>query len=134
MRLVARPGQNSADQRREQSRRRRVAAGTLGDSFPDVQQLRIELSFHDPAGPAPTGQVHDVYPPASAVFEAACPHGGCDGVFDLTEVIASLLAQSGPIAQGVQPCFGSHAGLGPDRESCTLSLRYRITAHYAARS
>ncbi len=130
MRLVTRSSVSLAEQRREQSRRRRVAAGTLGESFPQVQHLRIRLAFQDSAGPAPTGQIHDVYPSAPALFEFPCPHGGCDGGFDLTDAARSLMRASKPYAEGSQQCGGSRASQGPVRQPCTLRLSYRIAVQF----
>ena len=134
MRLVTRSSVSLVEQRREQSRRRRAAAGSLGDSFPQVQRLRIRLTFQDSAGPAPTGQIHDVYPPAPAIFEFPCPHGGCDGGFDLTNAARSVMAASRTSAEGSQPCGGSRLSQGPARQPCSLRLSYRMAVQFEAPS
>lgn len=128
MRLVARSGQSLLEQRREQSRRKRVAAGTLDDQFPAVARIRVELSFPETAGPAPSRQLHDMYPPAPAYFDFACPYGDCDGGFDLNQVAASLMKSSTPHADGTIGCSGNRIGMA--RLPCGLRAHYRIAAEY----
>ena len=130
MRLVSRPSRSELEQRREQSRRRRVAAGTLGDAFPRLEQVRLELRFLPTEGLAPVRQLHAMYPPAPAYFEFACPYGDCDGSFDLTAIAAETLGKSAPNATGTVECPGSRAGPGLTRQPCGLRLRYRIVAQY----
>lgn len=132
MRLVARSGQSLLEQRREQSRRKRAAAGTLSNEFPTVELVRIELSFPVTTGPAPAGQAHVMYPPAPAYFEFACPYGDCDGGFDLNKVASSLMASSAPHAEGTVQCSGSRIGMS--RLPCSLHAHYRIAAEYEART
>ena len=128
MRLAARSGQSLLEQRREQSRRKRAAAGTLDDQFPAVARLRVELSFPETVGPAPARQLHDMYPPAPAYFDFACPYGDCDGGFDLNKVAASLMKNSTPHADGTIDCSGNRVGM--TRLPCSLRAHYRIAAEY----
>ena len=128
MRLAARSGQSLLEQRREQSRRRRAAAGTLDDQFPAVARIRVELSFPETVGPAPARQLHDMYPPAPAYFDFACPYGDCDGGFDLNQVAASLMKNATPHVDGTIDCSGNRGGM--TRLPCNLRAHYRIAAEY----
>lgn len=128
MRLVARSGQSLLEQRREQSRRKRAAAATLGSEFPAVERVRVELSFPVAAGPAPVRQLHVMYPPAPAYFDFACPYGDCDGGFDLTGVAAALMADSALHVEGTLQCSGTR--IGAARLPCSLHAHYRIIAEY----
>ena len=130
MRLVSRPSRSVLEQRREQSRRKRVAAGTIGNAFPAVEQLQMELSFLPTEGLAPVRQLHAMYPPAPAYFEFACPYGDCDGSFDLTPIASDMMSESASHAVGTIECPGSRAGPGLTRQPCGLRLRYRIAAQY----
>lgn len=132
MRLVARSGQSLLEQRREQSRRKRLAAGTLDEKYPDVARVRIELSFPDTAGPAPVRQLHDMYPAAPAYFDFACPYGDCDGGFDLNKPAASLMKNSTVRAEGTIECSGNRVGM--TRQPCSLRAHYRIAAEYQPKS
>lgn len=128
MRLVARSGQSLLEQRREVSRRKRAAAGTLDEQFPAVARVRIELSFPDTAGPAPARQLHDIYPPAPAYFDFSCPYGDCDGGFDLNKAASSVMKAATIHAEGTIECSGNRVGM--TRLPCTLRAHYRIAAEY----
>jgi hypothetical protein len=128
MRLTAPSSRSTVDQRREQSRRRRVGAGTLAVSFPDLAQLRIQLKFEDASDRPPTGQVHDLYPSAPAFFEFACPYGDCDGIFDLREAVASMFAAAAHQGSGAMACPGCRTGPAVARQPCGLRAVYTISA------
>lgn len=128
MRLAARSGQSLLEQRREESRRKRAAAGTLDDQYPAVARVRVELNFPETVGPAPARQLHDIYPPAPAYFDFACPYGDCDGGFDLNKVTTSLMKNSTTHTDGTIECSGNRVGM--TRLACSLRAHYRIAAEY----
>jgi len=130
MRFVSRSSRSILEQSREQSQRRRAAAGTLGDVFPEVEQIRVELRFGVSANLAPAAQRHALYPSAPAYFEFACPIGDCDGSFDLNGVAAPLLKNSNSQADGTIQCSGSRTCSGETRQPCSLRAEYWITAQY----
>ncbi len=132
MRFVSRTTRSLLEQSREQMLRRRAAAGTLGDAFPHVEQIRVELCFTDPESSAPAAQRHALYPPAPAYFEFACPFGDCDGSFDLNGVASPLLKKSVPQADGTVQCSGSRTRAGMPRQPCSLRAEYWISAKYQA--
>jgi hypothetical protein len=133
MRLTAPSSRSSSskslpDQKREQARRRRVSADALSEAFPSISQLRIELGFRDTSDTPPSGQVHDLFPPAPAHFEFACPYGDCDGVLDLREAVSSMIAAAKRRAEGGIGCSGTRAGPAGARRPCGLNVSYRVTA------
>lgn len=130
MRLTAPSSRMTLDQRREQTRRRRIAAGPLAAAFPVVELVRIQLNFVDSSSHPPSGQVHVIYPPAPAFFEYACPYGDCDGGLDLNDAVASMVAKSTPQAEGTVGCTGFRAGAGPVKRPCELLAKFRIAAEY----
>lgn len=132
MRFVSRSTRSLLEQSREQLLRRRAAAGTLGNAFPDVEQIRVELRFAASASSVPAAQRHALYPPAPAYFEFACPFGDCDGAFDLNGVASPLLMNSNPQANGTIQCSGSRTCSGMTRQPCNLRADYWITAQYQA--
>lgn len=134
MRLVSRSNQSSLENRREQARRKRASADTLGSAFPAVERVRVDLTFRDATEYPPVSQTHEMYPPAPAYFEFACPYGDCDGSFDLNRAAASLLAASTPKVDGTMQCSGSRTGAGLTRQPCGLQATYRIVANYEARA
>jgi hypothetical protein len=132
MRLTAPSSRQILDQRRERTRRRRIAAGALGEAFPAVEQVRVQLEFIDSSSHPPSGQIHMIYPSAPAYFEYACPYGDCDGGFDLNDAVAAMASATESLDEGETECTGSRAGVGPAKRPCELRARYRILAQYAA--
>ena len=74
-----------------------LRAATLRKLFPEIEQLRIVLTFSDPSSRSrpPSAQTHTLYSAASAFFRFACPCADCDGDFDLTDAVGTLIAKSG---------------------------------------
>jgi len=70
-----------------------LRAEPLRKLFPEIQQLRIELSFTDPKTdfPQPSSQRHTLFAAAPAFFRFSCPCADCDGDFDLTDVVTSMI-------------------------------------------
>jgi hypothetical protein len=134
MRFVSRTTRSLLEQSREQLLRRRAAAGTLGNAFPDVEQIRVDLHFAASANAVPAAQRHALYPPAPAYFEFACPFGDCDGSFDLNGIASPLLKKAHPQINGTLQCSGSRTRSGMPRQPCSLRADYRITAQYQTRS
>lgn len=130
MRLTAPSRRSTIEQQREQSRRRRVSAGTLAETFPAATQVRIQLDFQDETDRPPVGQLHDLFPPAPAFFEYACPHGDCDGILELGEAVSAMLSRSLPGAEGRVPCPGTRTSAPGSRRPCELVGRYRVNARY----
>ena len=70
----------------------RMRAARLRALFPQIEQLRIDLVFSDPnARSPPSPQRHTLYSSAPAFFRFACPCADCDGDFDLTAAVTSLI-------------------------------------------
>jgi len=131
VRLASRSTQAIIEQRREQLRRKRAAASTIGSAFPAVETIRVELSFRDSTRQEPAGQSHIMYPSAHAYFEFACPYGDCDGSLDLNAVASSLMAHSTSQAQGTIQCTGLRTGKEMTKQPCGVHAQYRIAAQYA---
>ncbi len=116
--------------RAEQRRRARAAAHLVRTSFPQVEQLRIELSFADASSISPAGQVHVLYPPAPAFFIYPCPHSDCDGEFDLDDAVRKAMSASTHAAQGSLLCVGARTGERGSKRPCELQLAYVVTTRY----
>ena len=104
--------------------------------YPDIGQLRIELSFSDPDTrlPPPSPQLRTLYSAAPAFFRFACPCADCDGVFDLTEEVTAMVAKGGKrnralSLDGRVPCqgvrFRNHAAI---EAPCAISLTFHLKA------
>ncbi len=134
MRLTSRPAQTPLEERRERDRLRRAAAASLAQAFPDVEQVRVTLSFVEPDAAVPPSQKHSFFPPATMVLEFPCPHGDCDGTFDLTSVAVELLSGRSTVTTGDRNCSGSRLAPKAGRQACRLGLRYHIAAIRRERS
>jgi hypothetical protein len=99
-------------------------------AFPDVEQLRIELSFADGSSISPAAQVHTLYPPARAFFTYPCPHSDCDGEFELASAIRLAVSDGTHHAQGSLPCGGARPSDKGAKRPCELRLAYVITARF----
>jgi hypothetical protein len=114
--------------RADQLRRARAAAQVLRAAFPEVEQLRIELSFENRSSTSPTGQAHMLYPPARAFFTYPCPHSDCDGEFDLESAVRVAVRDGPQTVQGSMLCGGARIGEQGSKRPCELRLAYAITA------
>jgi hypothetical protein len=134
MRITVRKRPSGAPPRREQLMNERLRAATVHKLFPRVEQLRIELVFHDPMTrlPSPSPQLHTLYSTASAFFRFACPCADCDGDFDLTDAVTSLVTNSSPrqgpgVVSGCLDChgvrFGHHDVL---KTGCRMQLNFQL--------
>ncbi len=112
----------------------RAQAAPLHDIFPRVGQLRVELTFSDPRAQSPSPQVHTLYPAAPAFFRFACPCADCDGDFDLTAAVKSLLYGAPPrqcAISGQVVCDGARFR-GPADTACSVQLAFRLESLPAA--
>lgn len=111
-----------------------LRAEPLRKLFPEIEQLRIELVFSDPKShlPRPSSQLHTLFAAAPAFFRFACPCADCDGDFDLTDAVTTLLrspAGRKPAASftGRLSCSGvrfrDHALL---HSACPMQLSFQL--------
>ena len=133
MRSAARKPSNGHALRREQLMSEHQQAATLRKLFPEIEQLRIELVFNDPTARAPPSpQRHTLYSAAAAFFRFACPCADCDGDFDLTDAVTTLISNStgrkrtSSIA-GQLSCHGMRLrDHGTPQTVCSMQLSYRL--------
>jgi hypothetical protein len=114
--------------RADDLRRARAAAQALRIAFPQVAQLRIELSFMDASSISPASQVHTLYPAARAFFTYRCPHSDCDGEFELADIIRMAMSEGTHEAHGSLLCTGARPGEKGSKRACELQLAYAIAA------
>lgn len=124
----------SRESRTDELRRARAAAQLLRIAFPQVEQLRIQLSFVDESSISPAPQVHTLYPPARAFFTYRCPHSDCDGEFELADIIRIAVSCGTHEAHGSLLCAGARPGEKSSKRVCELRLSYAITAHVSTGS
>ena len=110
--------------------RDRAAARTLRSAFPGVERIRVDLTFGDTAALPPGAQSHAVYPAARAFFEFLCPHADCDGTFDLTAAVYTVMTDARAHADGTVHCKGARPRPGMTKGPCGVSVQYTIVAKY----
>ena len=117
--------------RRDQLIRERTQAASLRQTFPRIEQLRIELSFSDARGRAHSPQVHTLYPAARAFFRFACTCTDCDGDYDLDGAVTALLKSTPKgtrTAHGTLICDGARRDLRRDGTTCSIRIDYQLTS------
>jgi hypothetical protein len=131
MRITAR--KSSKITGRERLMNERTRSAPLREVFPNVDQLRIELVFNDASAFVPSPQLHTLYPAASAFFRFACPCADCDGDFDLTDAVASLLLESAAgrrrsdvSSAGRMDCQGIRLRDMAGQKVCPMQLSFRL--------
>ncbi len=130
MRITARKSAKITGRERLMSERTRSAP--LRDVFPNVDQLRIELVFNDASAYTPSPQLHTLYPAASAFFRFACPCADCDGDFDLTGAVASLIESTAgrrrtdASSSGRMQCQGVRLRELAGQKDCPMQLSFRL--------
>ncbi len=110
----------------------RAAAQTLRSAFPGVERIRVDLTFRDTTALSPGAQSHAVYPAARAFFEFLCPHADCNGTFDLTDAVYSVMRDASAHADGTLECKGTRPRPGMTTGPCEVSVRYTIATKYRA--
>lgn len=128
------PAGSVYEMHRQRWLRDRAAARTLRSAFPGVERICVDLTFRDTAAAPPGGQSHAVHPGARAFFEFLCPHADCDGSFDLSEVVNSVMRDASSHADGTLDCKGMRPRPGLVKGPCGVSVRYSIVAHYRPQS
>jgi hypothetical protein len=112
----------------------RAAARTLRSAFPDIERIRVDLTFREDAAPPPGAQSHVVHPGARAFFEFLCPHADCDGTFDLSAAVDSAMRDASLHANGTLSCKGMRPRPGLVKGPCGVSVSYTIAAQHRAKS
>lgn len=134
MRIAARKHSNDNVPRRERLKIEHLRAPAVSQCFPGVQQLRIELVFSDPeaSAPPPSPQLHTLFIAAPAFFRFSCPCADCDGEFDLTDAVTTLVAgleRRKQRASGQQACHGVRfRGHGGHQVDCSMQLTFQLLA------
>lgn len=117
--------------RLERLRRERIAAQPLRRAYPRMAQLRLELRFNDGSALPPAAQSHILHPPAAAFFRFPCPFADCDGLFDLTGLVAESAGPKTPreISRNLE-CQGVRARDRLTGHRCGLKLECTISPNY----
>lgn len=131
MKIAARKSTQGSALRRDQFLSDRTRAAALRDVFPDVEQLSIELQFSDVSPHTPSPQQHTLYPAAPAFFRFVCPCADCDGDFDLTEAVMSLVKSAqgrkrAASSRGQMNCLGHRLRDRDASKPCSMQMSFQL--------
>lgn len=132
MRLMVRRKPTSSELKHRSFRQARTNAPTLQQLLPAVESVCVDFAFAKGAPLVFGAHQFTVYPPAHAYFAYLCPFGDCDGIYDLNEIVITLLRTNGSQTDGILHCEGHRArriGRGPP---CQLGVTYKVTARYGS--
>jgi hypothetical protein len=117
-------------QREELLRQGRAAAPPLRDAWPTAAFVKVTLRFVTSTLPGPAEQSVALYPAARAYFVYPCPHGDCNGVFDLGAAAERALKREKSHVEDTLECAGLRSRDGLTRQPCGVRVSYRITAQH----
>ena len=113
----------------------RLRAPRLRTHVPEIERLCIELVFNDPDGrsPSPSPQLHTLHSAASAFFRFPCPCADCDGDFDLTHVVTTLITRTAGGKRagsfgGQLSCNGVRFRDHTVQRGCAMQLNFQLVA------
>jgi len=137
MKPASRKPVTAGEQKRNQRQYDRERAPAMRSAFPQVAQVRIELTFSDRTHLAPSSQSHALFPAARAFFRFACPCQDCDGEFDVTANVGKLAAAGGQITRTATSRLSCQGVRSRDRATgalCPIELGCRIVMTYTKTS
>jgi hypothetical protein len=117
--------------REDRLREARASAPTLRSVLPSAASVHVQLRFTPETAPLAAPQGFQLYPPARAFFVYPCPHGDCDGVYDLQAEALRILSREETSVSGVVECAGVRSRNGLQRQPCGLHVSYIITCEEA---
>ena len=109
-----------------------ISASTLLESFPDLLELRVQMSFENSDwGGNPDNREELFNENSKAFFEFECPHVECvNGGFNLLTRISQLYNEHLTELSGSTTCEGWQDRERIGRHHCWLKMNYRIVAKY----
>ena len=118
---------------------RRQEAQRISDSvclegrFPGLKSLSVVLTCLDPGGVTKKSELKYTVnlTKAKSVFRFLCPNDTCiGGDFDLSEELATVVAEHGETASGEVRCQGWQSKTTVGEVHCHHMLRYRLSLGY----
>ena len=118
---------------REQESQRVKGSPCLSLKFPQLRSLAVDLGYYNSGGTARNSQIKFLpnLDAAKSVFRFDCPNQGCIcGDFDLTEALASAVAERRTSVAGELSCQGWQSKTTIDTVHCHNILRYTMSLAY----
>ena len=121
-----------AEYRLRQSQRIKDSV-SLGEKFPKLKGLTVNLAYFDSEGVTKNSQMKYKVnvQHAKSVFCFVCQSGECvGGDFDLSDALAKAVAGRRKLAIGELRCQGYRKKANLDRVPCQILLRYKLSLNY----
>lgn len=109
------------------------ASVSLGEKFPKLKSLKVDLTYFEPDGLSKTGEVRYQVNVghAKSVFSFVCQSAEClAGDFDLSDAVANAVAKRRKAVEGEIRCPGTRLRPKEDQKPCHNLLRYKLTLGY----
>ena len=118
---------------REQESQRVKDSPTLSDKFTNLKFLTVDLGYFNSKGTTKNSQIK--FTPnlqnAKSVLRIDCPNNGCiRGDFDLTDELATAVAEHQESVTGEMCCQGWQSKTTIDTVPCHNILRYKLSLVY----
>lgn len=118
---------------RQQEAQRISDSASLADRFPGLKSLSVLLACFDPRGVTKKSELtyRVNLTKAKSVFHFLCPNTTCiGGDFDLSEELATVVAEHGKTASGEVRCQGWQSKAAVGEVHCHHILRYTLSLGY----
>lgn len=112
-------------ERRQLLMRQKHEAGSIGNSFPEVASIRMNMTYKQ-NGAKPILRAFHFTPDSYAFFVISCLRQDCvDGGFDLTQVITAMISNRQADTKGALRCKGT------DASTSHSDIVYEVVIQYA---
>jgi hypothetical protein len=113
-------------QHRERRQHGYTAATTIGERFPGIGELSLELRFTQAGGSPLLSPYRQIYTAdMQAFFELQCPSRDCvGGGFDLQQAVLNATRSRDGISQGLLRCHGDSTRNG----TCSVEMTFKAVA------
>jgi len=118
---------------RLRQRERIEASPLMGERFPRLKALQVNLKFYDASGTNQTGEMKCKLnvEHARSAYWIGCPGAGCTmGDFDLSAALAEAVAGRRKVVTGEAQCAGMRKRVDGKQVNCETLLRYKLNLNY----
>jgi len=131
--MIHSPRSNPRSEYQQQEHLRVQDSPSLAEKFPTLKSMAVDLGYFGPEGVTCNSQIKYTVnlEHARSVFRVGCHNQECvRGDFDLSEVVATAVADKRTSVTGEQRCMGWRNRAGIDSLPCQNLLRYKLTLSY----
>lgn len=116
----------ASTQQRDQRQQAYLKADVLGERYPQIREIGVDMRFRDPDGKlTPSPQRRVFLPEMRAYFDLLCPLKDCqDGGFEVDAAIHRKVAGARSDTGGGAICQGRRPRTGDKGRACGLELEY----------